>query len=118
MSDESGSLEIYVRPFPDVDSGGQWQISTNGGSDPIWSPDGKELYYQGSDAMMVVSVETKPTFKMETPRSLFQTRNKYRGNFDIHPDGKRFLMLGTEKTAPIIIVSNWFEELKQRVPVD
>ena len=125
-SNESGRDEIYVRPFPDVDSGGPWRVSTSGGSYPLWSPDGKELYYISSSAIMAVSVETEPTFKPGPPRSLFQ--NKYWGNFDIHPDGKRFLMLrtsetanteSTEKAAPKInIVFNWFEEVKQRVPVD
>jgi hypothetical protein len=75
---------------------------------------------------MAVSVETEPTLKLGTPRSLFL--NKYVGIFDIHPDGERFLMLrlaevgddeSTEEIAPKInIVVNWFEELKDRVRVD
>jgi Tol biopolymer transport system component len=122
-SDESGRAEIYVRPFPDV-NGGQWQISESGGEFPLWSPDGKELYYRHPDAVMAVSVETDPAFKVGKRRSLFQ--NKYVGSFDVDHDGKRFLMLkrggvaGAESTGEItpkiIIVANWFEELKQRVP--
>jgi serine/threonine-protein kinase len=124
VSNESGKAEVYVRPFPDVGSGGRWQVSTNGGDSPLWSPDGKELYYRGPDSIMTVSVETAPTLKLGTPMSLFS--DKYSGQFDIHPDGKRFLMLKSgemadakskEKIAPKInIVLNWFEELKQRVP--
>ena len=124
-STESGRWEIYVRPFPDVESGGRWQVSTSGGEFALWSPDGKELYYRCPDAIMAVSVATEPIFKLGTPRSLFQ--NKYVGNFDIHPDGNKFLMLGqaegtdaksTEKLTPkITIVVNWFEELKKRVPI-
>ena len=74
---------------------------------------------------MAVSVETEPTLKLGTPISLFADR--YVGEFDIHPDGKRFLMLkpfevadGESKegiTPKINIVLNWFEELKERVPV-
>jgi serine/threonine-protein kinase len=124
-SDESGQVEIYIRRFPDVNNGGQWQVSTNGGEFPLWSPDGKELFYRSPNAIMAVSVETEPTFKLGAPKSLFA--DKYIGQFDIHPDGKRFLMMKlaqpTEKKqevkAPskINIVLNWTEELKQRIPV-
>jgi dipeptidyl aminopeptidase/acylaminoacyl peptidase len=123
-SDESGKYEIYVRAFPDVESGGRWQVSTSGGGFPLWSPDGRELFYRSGDAVMAVSVEAKPIFKLGTPKSLFP--NKYVGQFDISPDGKRFLMLkpatADEKStaeAPrkIVVVFNWFEELKRRVPV-
>jgi serine/threonine protein kinase/Tol biopolymer transport system component len=124
QSDESGSWEIYIRPFPDVDSGGRWQVSTNGGEFPLWSPNGKELFYRGPDSIVAVSVETKPTLKLGTPKNLFL--NKYVGQFDITPDGKRFVMLkplaaSNEKPAAkgkIVVVLNWLEELKQRVPVE
>jgi Tol biopolymer transport system component len=123
-SDESGRWEIYVRSFPDVESGGRWQVSASGGEFPLWAPNGKELFYRSPDAIMAVPVETKPTLKLGTPKSLFP--NRYVGQFDISPDGKRFLMLkpapaADEKTkaeAPqkIVVVLNWLEELKQRVP--
>jgi class 3 adenylate cyclase/Tol biopolymer transport system component len=125
VSDKSGKDEIYVSPFPDVDSG-IWQVSEDGGNFPLWSPDGKELYYLNSEAVMAVSVETEPVFKPGKSRSLFQ--NKYVGNFDIHPNGRKFLMLKTVETvdtessekisSKIITVVNWFEELKEKVPVD
>jgi Tol biopolymer transport system component len=128
---ESGQQEIYIRPFPDVDEG-KWQVSTAVGNSPLWSPDGKELFYlTDENAVMAVGVETKPGLILGTPEELF------RGNFisgvgeghpwDIHPDGDRFLMLKragaslSTEAAPrpkIIIVQNWFEELKERVPVD
>jgi WD40 repeat protein len=124
-SNESGRYEIYLRPFPDVESGGRWQVSTSGGDFPLWSPNGKELFYRGPEAIMAVSVETRPAFKLGTPKSLFP--NKYVGQFDISPDGKRFLMLkpsaaadekSTAKTPrKIVVVLNWLEELKRRVPV-
>ena len=135
-SDELGRYEIFVRAFPDV-SKGRWQVSTNGGRTPLWSQDGQELFYRNDDAVMRVSVETSATFKAGNPETLF--RGTYAGlptadktydaqPWDIHPDGKRFLMLkpststGTTSTAEtprrINIVLNWFEELKKKVPVD
>jgi Tol biopolymer transport system component len=124
-SNESGKFDIYVRLFPDVNKG-KWLVSANGGNSPLWSPDNREIYYRSGDAAMAVPVETEPTFKPGKAKVLF--RGTYFGPaantdvpfWDIHPDGKRFLML---KEAPaevprkINIVVNWFEELKQRVPV-
>jgi serine/threonine protein kinase/Tol biopolymer transport system component len=125
QSSESGKSEIYVRSFPDVTKA-KWQVSTSGGNAPLWSPDGRELFYRSGDATIAVRVETVPTFKPLNPTVLF------RGNYskaswvdetywDISPDGKRFLMMKeVEAEAPrkINIVLNWFEELKERVPVD
>jgi Tol biopolymer transport system component len=129
-SNESGQNQIYVRPFPDVNSG-RWQISTNGGDSPLWSPSGRELFYRNGDAVMAVSVKTAPTFSLETPRTLF--RGTYVSNvfvvgnpdfttWDVSPDGDRFLMMKEAGTTAggvprkINIVVNWFEELKRRVP--
>jgi serine/threonine-protein kinase len=123
-SDETGRLEIYVRPFPNVDEG-KWPITTDGGSAPVWAPSGRELFYQNNELMMVVPIETDPTFTYGKPQVLFSwsyTLN-YR-NFDISPDGQRFLMLKdvTEPLAPsardeITVVLNWAEELKRLVPL-
>ncbi len=129
-SAESGQVEVYVRPFPDVNKG-KWQVSTSGGNSPLWSPDGQELFYLKEDnSVMAVAVEMKPAFTLGTPRKLFS------GSFangvgegtpwDIHPDGKRFLMIKPSRSLPsteapprpkITVVVNWLEELKQRVPV-
>jgi hypothetical protein len=133
QSDESGKEEIFVRTFPDVNQE-KWQVSSSGGNSPLWSPDGRELFYRNGDATMAVEVETEPTFKRGNPKTLFQRTylsSTYQTitftPWDIHPDGKRFLMI--KETAPsgetpaaevprkINIVTNWFEELKQRVPV-
>ena len=70
-SNESGKEEIYVRPFPDVNAG-RWQISTSGGNNPLWSRDGREIFYRNGNAVMAVSVKTSPAFIFETPRTLFQ----------------------------------------------
>ena len=133
MSDETGRREVYVRPFPDVDKG-MWQVSDDGGFEPIWSPDGRELFYRGlgsnMDAVMAVSVETEPAFSRGKFKILFRRAYIYEENinWDIHPDGDRFLMMkaveatddesALEAPRKINIVLNWFEELKDRVPVD
>ena len=120
QSDVSGRNEIYVRAFPNVDGGGKWQISNSGGNLPKWSPDGRELFFfSPPDRVMVASVEMEPTFTHGVPRLLFT------GHFsdgDISPDGKKFLMVKTSDATSsrvvsprqIIVVQNWFEELKQR----
>jgi serine/threonine-protein kinase len=125
-SDESGRLEIYVRPFPDVNSG-RWQVSTGGGRMPLWSRDGRELFYVSADgAMMVSRVEAGGTWVAATPVQLFRGDYLFAtaGNtrtFDIAPDGKRFLMVKDIETAnapqpSIVVVEHWFEELKRLVP--
>ena len=127
-SNESGQLEIYVRPFPDVD-GGRWPISTDGGEEPQWGPEGRELFYLAPPGnLMVAQIETDPTFSRSTPESVFSTSgygvqlNAAR-RYDISPDG-RFLMLKPataettdgEGSPELIFVQNWFEELKALVP--
>jgi eukaryotic-like serine/threonine-protein kinase len=125
-SNESGRLEIYVRPFPDV-NGGRWQVSTGGGSMPLWSGDGRELFYVSSDgAMMITRVEAGRTWVAGTPVQLFRgdylfTTGAATRTFDIAPDGKRFLMIKDIETpnapqASIVVVEHWFEELKRLAP--
>jgi serine/threonine protein kinase len=113
VSNESGKNEVYVRPYPEVDKE-RSQVSTSGGTNPLWSSDGRELFYVGSGSIMAVSIKTEPTFILGTPTPLFP--NVYEGGWDIWPDGKRFLMIKREAPHKINIVVNSFEELKQRVP--
>ena len=131
-SNESGDSEIYVRPFPEVDTEKQ-QISNGGGSCPLWSPDGRELFYLSTaNDVMAVPVKTEPSLSLGKPECLFRSMNVARdfgkGNpWDIHPKDKRFLMMkevvlpdkpaAAEAPQKINIVVNWFDELKQRVPV-
>jgi serine/threonine protein kinase len=128
-SDQSGDFEVYVRPFPEVNKT-MWQVSTSGGRDPLWAPDGRELFYRNGNSVMAVEVETKSAFSPGKPKVLFQgeyisgsTSNL--NPWDISHDGKRFLMVKeatrvsttAEASRPTInIVLNWFEELKERVP--
>jgi Tol biopolymer transport system component/predicted Ser/Thr protein kinase len=124
MSDESGRYEIYVQPYPGP--GGKWQISTEGGSEPVWNPNGGELFYRNGDKMMAVDITTQPGFAAGTPKLLFEGRYATGpfpiANYDVSPDGQRFLMLKAAEQAEaaptqINVVLNWFEELKQKVPV-
>ena len=128
VSNESGKTEVYVRPFPDVNKG-RWQVSTNGGDSPIWSPDGRELFYLNGDSVMAVSVDAESALSLGTPKLLFH--GSFVGAYpvdgtpwDISPDGKRFLMIKSPQAVPpaegaprrINIVLNWLEDLKQKVP--
>ena len=123
-SNSSGQYEVYVRPYPEVESG-QWLISARGGEEPGWSPDGDELFYRTSNRMMAVSVETDSGFTFGTPRTLFEGpyRNRDGRTYDVAPDG-RFLMVsgaqGSDSAQPleINVVVNWDQELLTRVPVN
>jgi Tol biopolymer transport system component len=123
ISNESGRYEIYVQPYPGP--GGKWQISTEGGTEPAWNHNGRELFYRSGDKMMAVDIVAQPSFAAGKPRMLFQgpyERSPATSpNYDVSPDGQRFLMLkpaNTGESAPtqINVVLNWFEELKRRVP--
>ncbi len=123
ISDESGRFEIYVQAYPGP--GGKWQISTEGGAEPLWNPNGRELFYRSGDKMMGVDIATQPSFSAGKPRVLFEGRyNPAYGtasNYDVSPDGQRFLMIKPNETGEasptqINVVLNWFEELKRRVP--
>ena len=125
-SSESGRNEIFVQTFPDV-SQGRWQVSTDGGSRPAWSPAGGELFYVTlTGAMMSVPIEPGPVFKWRNPVKLFDwpsigTPGPAR-TYDVSRDGRRFLMVkeavGNERqgAATIRVVLNWVEELKTKLP--
>jgi hypothetical protein len=61
-SDESGRWEVYVQPYPGP--GGEWQISTEGGNEPVWNPDGRELFYRAGNSIMAVAVTLRPGFSV------------------------------------------------------
>jgi eukaryotic-like serine/threonine-protein kinase len=123
ISDESGRFEIYVQPYPGP--GGKWQISTEGGAEPVWNPNGRELFYRSGDKMMAVEITTQPSFSAGKSKVLFEGRYQPTPatltNYDVSPDGQRFLMLKPSEQAQALtqinVVLNWFEELKRKVPV-
>ncbi|HEY5623866.1 MAG TPA: hypothetical protein VIV14_08890, partial [Gammaproteobacteria bacterium] len=132
-SDESGRSEIYVRSYPDVDTGGRWQISTGGGTRPLWSRDGAELFYvsggatTGDNALMSVPVEAtdqtfipgRPEVILEGDYASFEQGGR---SYDVSPDGERFLMMKDAASAAgrsrIVVVENWFEEVQRLVPTE
>jgi len=123
ISNESGRNEVYAQPYPGP--GGKWQISTEGGTEPVWNRNGRELFYRNGDKMMAVEIATQSGFVAGKPHMLFEGRYARTPatspNYDVSPDGQRFLMLKPdeqEAAAPtqINVVLNWFEELKRRVP--
>jgi Tol biopolymer transport system component len=126
QSNESGSHEAYVRPFPGP--GGKWQISTGGGLLPKWSRNGKELFYRTADSkiMVVTYTASGDSFHADKPQlwspSQFTDRGLGFYNFDPHPDGKRFAVLkapGTEEAPAVNKVSfifNFFDELRRKFP--
>jgi eukaryotic-like serine/threonine-protein kinase len=123
VSDESGRREVYVRSYPGP--GGKWQISSGGGTEPVWNRNGRELFYRSGDNMLAVEISTQPAFAAGKPRMLFQAPYLSSPvtfpNYDVSPDGQRFLMLKPVEQAQaaptqINVVLNWFEELKRLVP--
>ena len=122
-SNESSQFEVYVQPFPVPGPAGapKWQVSTEGGSEPVWARNGRELFYRNGDKLMAVDVTLRPSFSRGNPRLLFQGDYfalVHLTNYDVSPDGQRFLMLketGAEAAASQInFVQNWFEDLKRR----
>ncbi len=121
---ERGQPNIYVSPYQEPEV--KWLVSgEEGGAQPVWSPDGTELFYRSGDKMLVVSVQTGPTLSTGKPRVLFE-RSYVSSSisvgyqyYDISPDGKRFLMMKeAAESTQINVVLNWFEELKRLVPTD
>ena len=97
-ANDSGRFNIYVRPFPDVSSG-HWQVSTDGGTRPLWARNSQELFYLTlTGALMRVGVARGPTWAATAPTKLFEGRygaaaSQTGRTYDIAPDGQRFLMI-------------------------
>ena len=129
-SDASGQFEIYVSPFPDADSARQ-QISTNGGTSPLWSREGSELFYVNDGRLYAVPVQTAPTFSRGTPTPIIEgdyrldAAGDSRGRtYDVDASGQRFVLLknaagSDDSTVPsLVVVLDWFEELTRLVPTN
>ena len=123
VSDQSGRWEVYVSPFPGP--GGRVQISTDGGRLPVWSRNGRELFYVelGPRRVMAVEILAGASFQTHRPQPLFTIRNDSASvSLSVAPDGQRFLVTrpleratGSPKTT-FVIITDWFEELKRVVP--
>ncbi|MBI3982501.1 MAG: PD40 domain-containing protein [Gemmatimonadetes bacterium] len=125
-SNETGRLEMFVRPFPNTGAA-KWQVSTSGGQAPLWAPSGRELFYvDGARQMIVAAVSPGPTLQLGERRVLFRLREDLylteRESYtphDVGRDGQRFIMARRRRTegasaAPLIVVENWFEEVRSR----
>ncbi len=117
VSAESGRFEIYLQAFPGP--GGKWQVSTEGGEDPHWSRDGKEIFYIApGNRLMVVPVKPGPEPQPGTPRFLFEARFRQDTGqqYDVSADGQRFLIaadLSEASASPITLVQNWLTGRKR-----
>ena len=121
-SDESGRFEVYATSFPEP--GRKVQISTDGGADALWLPQGNRVVYNAfeSPRFFEVDIRTEPELTAGPPREIFEAPySDFIGrNYDVTPDGKRFVMVlesGASEFQMHVVV-NWFEELKERVPVE
>lgn len=130
QSNDSGQVQISVRPFPDVNRG-RSQVSTGGGRQPLWARNSQELFYLAppNGALMSVRVERGSTWTAGTPTKLIDGQYYFGGGdpvprtYDVSPDGQKFLMIKEARPAgdappppQLVIVQNWLEELKRLVP--
>ena len=121
-SNESGRFEVYVRPFP-PEQPGRWQISPNGGQHPLWSRNGRELFFLAVDGMMVsVPVQPGSTFTQGNRSHLFPAGQYYYNvarNYDVSVDGRRFLMIKntarSENRPAIVVVNHWIDEVRAKM---
>jgi serine/threonine-protein kinase len=123
-SDETGRFEVFVRPFPDVESG-KWQLSTDGGVSPRWSHQGDELFFlDGANDMRAVRVATTPSFGILEHQRLFSASSYFRSPwaqaYDVSADGSRFLMLrigssSGDVSTSLVLVQNFLAELNEKV---
>ncbi len=113
VSSESGRPEVYVRPTPPAV--GKWQVSFDGGQQPAWRRDGKELFFQTPNReLVVVDVDTREAFTMGKPRLLLETQQL--GSYAVSADGQRFLFsvpIQSGTNTPIVVVLNWHRLLQR-----
>jgi serine/threonine-protein kinase len=120
VSDVSGRTEVYVRPFPDPGSGAVWQVSTDGGVEPVWAQSGNELFYEGPSDLMAASISTTPAFSIRARRALFPNRdlltNPWHQRYAVLPGDSLFVMIQTRFGAESIrtfVVTNWTADLQR-----
>jgi len=122
-SNRSGQTEVWIKPYPD---GGMVQISTDGGVEPMWSNDGKELFYRSGNNLMVVRIQTEPTLRAERPKLVVEgfipaTVDSRGTTYDLADNAERILLIQPEQqptSTRLHVVLNWFEELKRLVPTN
>ena len=116
VSNESGRLQVYVRPFPGP--GGRWQVSLDGGTEPLWAANGRELFYRNGTKMMVAAIALYPTLTVGARRELFEgnyLNDPVFRSYDVTRDGRSFVLVRSPNpTTDFIVVLNWFDQLQGR----
>lgn len=121
VSDASGSYEVYLRPFPG--SGPNLQVSTGGGTEPVWAPDGQGIFYRANGRVMLASLSLDAPLRVVGRRALFEDKYlsyQVHQQYDVMPDGRRLLMLepiqpGDQEGQVVFVVVGWLRELRQQL---
>jgi serine/threonine-protein kinase len=124
-SNESGKNEVYVRPFPNTEDG-RWQVSTGGGTEPRWAPNGRELYFLGASGHLIAAeIRPGPGFAVGSSRSLFEVTRfndeAFHQGYEVTPDGRYFLFsaprrdAGSTRAPQVVAAENWFADLRAKV---
>ena len=125
VSDDSDQDEIYVQPYPGP--GAKVAVSTDGGTEPVWSADGRQLFYRRGTQMIAVDVVTEPTFTAGQTRALFESARYVSDQggalanpeYDVFPDASALVMIEASTPLPRLhVIFNWLEELELLVPTD
>lgn len=117
-SNESGASEVYVRSFPE--SGGRFQVSAGGGTEPVWSRDGSRLFYRNAGKMFAADLATTPVLVVKSRVTLFEGpyyQDGFIASYDVSGGAsQRFLMLkANDANLPVVVVTNWIDELKRQI---
>jgi hypothetical protein len=115
-TNESGRDEVVVQPFPGP--GGRVQVSTSGGTEPVWSRDGRRLFYRGERELMAAVVRPGPEFTIVARDTVLVDSYMYasnpHANYDVMPDGNHFIFLEPDNAGELIVVANWTSVLRAR----
>jgi serine/threonine-protein kinase len=116
-TNESGRDEVVVQPFPGP--GGRVQVSTGGGTEPVWSRDGRRLFYRGDRELMAAVIRPGPGFAVAARETVLADTYAYapnpHANYDVMPDGTHFIFLEPDNAGELIVVSNWASVLRARM---
>ena len=119
-SESEGAVNVYVMSFPDAQA--KFVVSRGGGTEPRWSRDGRELFFESGGMLKVVTVPTGPTFTPGNPRTLFSLagyrRARNRQQYDVSPDGQHFIMIrerGASTPPTAVYVEHWLAELAAKM---
>jgi serine/threonine-protein kinase len=117
QSDELGAKQVYVKPFPRLDA--RYQVSLDGGEQPVWSPDGRRIYYLAGDRLMSATLTLDPTFSVTARDTVLsdgvQGFGDYHAQFDVAPNGKDIVYTRSAGNDKVVFVHNWSRELRERM---